>query len=75
VPFLIELLDHPRFIRGDLETGFLDAEGEALRGRLRESIPPEAQAVAEAARQKGAIGEGAAQTGVDPWSTLRGYRG
>ena len=46
VPFLIELLEHPRFVSGDLDTGFLESEGAALRGRLSDDAPPSALAVA-----------------------------
>jgi acetyl-CoA carboxylase biotin carboxylase subunit len=44
--FLIELLEHPRFISGDLDTGFLDTEGASLRARLSDDPPPDALAVA-----------------------------
>jgi len=30
IPFLIGVLDHPRFVAGDVDTGFLDGEGNAL---------------------------------------------
>jgi acetyl-CoA/propionyl-CoA carboxylase biotin carboxyl carrier protein len=34
VPFLIALLEHPRFIRGDVDTEFVDAERETLVAAL-----------------------------------------
>ena len=37
IPLLIELLEHPRFVAGDMDTGFLDAEGDAIRARLSPS--------------------------------------
>jgi acetyl-CoA carboxylase biotin carboxylase subunit len=49
VPFLLEILHHPRFTAGDIDTGFLDSEG----ARLRESLAGEAfpaAALAAAAR-------------------------
>jgi acetyl-CoA carboxylase biotin carboxylase subunit len=86
VPFLIELLEHPRFVSGDLDTRFLDAEGEALAARLRGEPPPEAVAVATAATDSqtgvgaglGRPGEahvGAERARPDPWTSLRGWRG
>ena len=36
IGLLIELLEHPRFIDGALDTGFLDTEGDAIRARLRD---------------------------------------
>ncbi len=71
VPFLIELLEHPRFISGDLDTGFLDTEGAALRARLSDDPPPDALAVA--AIDSAPVGRATDQP--DPWATLRGWRG
>jgi acetyl/propionyl-CoA carboxylase alpha subunit len=51
VAFLIALLEHPRFIAGDIDTRFLDVEGASLRARLVDApTPPEAVAVANVAR-------------------------
>jgi len=78
VPLLIELLKHPRFAAGDIDTGFLDAEGDAIRARLSSTPPPEARAVAAAARADGASSamtrRSAIASGVDPWSSLKGAR-
>src|SRR5207253_6190914 len=30
IPFLLRILDHPRFRAGDVDTGFLDTEGASL---------------------------------------------
>jgi acetyl/propionyl-CoA carboxylase alpha subunit len=75
VAFLIELLEHPRFVAGDIDTRFLDVEGAALRARLVDAtIPAEALEVATAARLRSPSATfGAA--GPDPWTTLRGFRG
>jgi acetyl/propionyl-CoA carboxylase alpha subunit len=85
IPLLIELLEHQRFVDGDLDTGFLDIEGGGLRSRLIGDIPPEALAVAAAARQAMELGQQGSAAGYqgsgiklrqsDPWSTLRHYRG
>ena len=76
IPLLIALLEHPRFVQGDLDTGFLDAEREALR-----SMPPITETVmvvAAAARANAVSGPmnaaPASQSRSDPWTDLRGVR-
>ncbi len=86
VSFLIEVLEHPRFIAGDIDVRFLDTEGAALRARLGDmTIPPEVADIAAAARLRsssyGQAGPGAnlsadaRRAETDPWATLRGFRG
>ena len=53
VALLVELLEHPRFIAGSIDTGFLDTEGDAIRARLSVKTPPSVDAVAAAARSAG----------------------
>jgi 3-methylcrotonyl-CoA carboxylase alpha subunit len=76
LPLLTELLVHPRFVRGEIDTGFLDAEGDAIRARL--TPPPSAavQAVVAAARAQGPspMMPGRDAGHIDPWSSLRGTR-
>ena len=77
IPLLIELLEHPRFVAGNVDTGFLDAEGDAIRARLSPTPPPEVIAVAAAARATHATPSsraGSVSSGADPWSVLRGAR-
>ena len=77
IPLLIELLEHPRFVAGDVDTGFLDAEGDSIRARLSPAPPPEIIAVAATARATHATPvtrAGSASSGADPWSVLRGAR-
>jgi acetyl/propionyl-CoA carboxylase alpha subunit len=77
IPLLIELLEHPRFIGGNIDTGFLDAEGDAIRARLPAPPSPEAVAIAAAARlprPTAAHRHASSTTNIDPWSTLRGAR-
>ena len=50
IPLLIELLEHPRFIAGDVDTGFLDTE-DAIRARLSAPPPAEVAAVARYVRR------------------------
>ena len=47
VSFLIEVLEHPRFVAGDIDTRFLDVEGEQIRAR---SAPAVSDGVLEVAR-------------------------
>jgi acetyl-CoA carboxylase biotin carboxylase subunit len=46
VAFLIELLEHPRFISGDVDTRFLDVEGQELRARSVRETPPQVSELA-----------------------------
>jgi 3-methylcrotonyl-CoA carboxylase alpha subunit len=80
IAFLIELLEHPKFISGDIDTGFLDSEGGALRARSAPAPPPEAVEIAQALTAAASIETGsaagaAAAARSDPWLTLRGFRG
>ena len=70
VAFLIEVLQHARFVSGDIDTMFLDIEGKELRARAAGDIPAEALEVA--AQREGGRTERAP---TDPWEILRGYRG
>jgi len=77
IPFLITLLEHPRFADGMVDTGFLDREGEDLRRRLPTTLPAVAFAAAAAHRpaRKVATSGVAAPTDIaDPFVTLGGWR-
>ena len=50
VPFLIRLLEHPRFIAGDISTRFLEEEGDALRASLQVDPGDAVHALAAASR-------------------------
>jgi acetyl-CoA carboxylase biotin carboxylase subunit len=76
VAFLIGVLEHPRFVSGDVDTGFVDAEGHALRERL--NIEPSADVLAIAQAVPDSNVATAAPSGVlavDPWSSLKDFRG
>jgi 3-methylcrotonyl-CoA carboxylase alpha subunit len=71
------LIDHPRFVAGDLDTQMLDAEGDLLRAALVSRPSPQVTAIAAAAAQSPAVAPGAADAGAqaaDPWTTLRNAR-
>jgi acetyl-CoA carboxylase biotin carboxylase subunit len=76
IALLTELVGHPRFIAGQIDTSFLDTEGDAIRARLSTAPPPEVQAIADAARAHGshAMPGRPQSSGVDPWTSLRGAR-
>jgi acetyl-CoA/propionyl-CoA carboxylase biotin carboxyl carrier protein len=74
MPFLIALLEHPAFISGDVDTGFVDAERSALVAHLGGHPPPEAVAVAHAGDARSPY-PSPAIVGPDPWTTLTGWRG
>jgi 3-methylcrotonyl-CoA carboxylase alpha subunit len=74
VPLLVALLEHPAFISGDVDTGFVDAERSALVAHLGGGPPPEAVAVAQAGGS-GSPYPSHTIVGPDPWTTLRGWRG
>ena len=78
IALLIEILDHPRFISGDIDTRFLEAEGNDLRARLTADPTAEVQAVAAASATTGP-GDAVRPThdapqAADPWVSLRGVR-
>jgi acetyl/propionyl-CoA carboxylase alpha subunit len=73
VAMLIAVLEHPRFVSGDLDTRFLDTEGGALRAALDVEPPPEAMAVAQAAAER--VSAAAAAAPPDPWTSLGAWRG
>jgi len=75
IPFLIALLEHPRFVAGDIDTGFVDRERATLVESATADPPPEAVALAtEMATTAGEADAGPRHAG-DPWATLRGWRG
>ena len=80
VPFLIAVLEHPRFVSGDLDTHFLEREGDALRAAIAPDAPADAVAVANALSAPVAADlkvrryKGPTTTGADPWTTLRDVR-
>jgi acetyl/propionyl-CoA carboxylase alpha subunit len=74
VAFLLTILEHAKFVTGDVHTGFLDAEGDAIRQTLNGEPPAEAVAVASAAAAPAFAGAGPRAT-ADPWSALRDWRG
>src|SRR5688572_4947352 len=78
IALLIELLEHPRFISGDLDTQFLDSAGAAIREALRVEPDSAVLAVAamagEAGRAEAGHYDGNMSRVPDPWVTVKGLR-
>jgi acetyl/propionyl-CoA carboxylase alpha subunit len=72
IPFLIAVLEHPAFVAGDIDTGFIEAHLDDL---LRIPEPSDAvRAAAAFARASGGHASATAATAsADPWSDLRGW--
>jgi acetyl/propionyl-CoA carboxylase alpha subunit len=77
IPFLLAILQHPAFVAGDVNTGFLEAENDALLSRIGADDVPLA-AIAAAAVHAGtnsiplAPGSSAALP-ADPFDTVRSW--
>jgi 3-methylcrotonyl-CoA carboxylase alpha subunit len=69
IPMLIELLEHPRFVAGTLDTRLLDAESSALAASLSSDPSPEIHAIAAAARSDGGRESVTMRPGLDPWDS------
>jgi acetyl/propionyl-CoA carboxylase alpha subunit len=72
IEFLLRVLDHPRFRAGDVDTGFLDAEGAALAASSPVEIPNAVQ-TAIAAHESESPQE-TQPSRPDPWQSLREWR-
>jgi 3-methylcrotonyl-CoA carboxylase alpha subunit len=79
IAFLLQILQDERFIKGKIDTGFLDREGAALAAKTSLEAPN--AALAAAAAYQGMVtapGDGktsGANPRCDPWSRLQGWRG
>ena len=79
IPFLLQILEHPQFVKAAIDTGFLDRETPALAAAIPTTIPSvileavEAHALRGASRS--ATAPAAATASIDPFETLRGWRG
>jgi hypothetical protein len=73
VPLLCRLLEHHRFVAGDLDTHFLQTEAAALLP-ADETPSAGARAVADAVRSGASASAPDARGVPDPWTALRGRR-
>ena len=77
IPFLLGVLEHPRFCAGDIDTAFLDAEGAAIAERIPTEAPAFVLAAVAAADQRAAQpGDSGSESRAvwDPWDQLRDWR-
>jgi acetyl-CoA/propionyl-CoA carboxylase biotin carboxyl carrier protein len=79
IPFLRAVLRHPRFVDAQVDTRFLEREGEDVRGAISAEVPVAALAAAVAAGsghgKPGATATPAGSVAPDPFATLKGWRG
>jgi acetyl/propionyl-CoA carboxylase alpha subunit len=81
IPYLLRVLEHPRFVSGAIDTGFLERNAAALAATPAPAL--EALAVAAAATVAGAAAAAGAAARAptapaaqaDPWGTLVGWKG
>jgi 3-methylcrotonyl-CoA carboxylase alpha subunit len=77
VGLLARVLAHPRFVAGDVDTSFIDAEREALLAappveHRRAALAAAAWTFANAGAAPARAGTAAIEAPWDPWDTLRG---
>ena len=83
IPFLLRILDHPRFRAGDMDTGFLDGEGASLAQPASQGLPDAVrEAMATHAALESSVESRAASPESrtaspeprDPWEVLSSWR-
>jgi acetyl/propionyl-CoA carboxylase alpha subunit len=71
IPFLLRVLEHPRFRKGAIDAGFLDREGALLAGATAGGIPDCVRAAAlahdQSESQSAISNQQSAMAGWDPW--------
>jgi acetyl/propionyl-CoA carboxylase alpha subunit len=72
IEFLLRILDHPRFRAGDVDTGFLDAEGAALAAPGPVEIPNAVQTAIAAHESESPLETQPSRP--DPWQSLHEWR-
>jgi acetyl/propionyl-CoA carboxylase alpha subunit len=77
IPFLIKVLEDPRFRAGDVDTGFLDRErdifGHSSNGELPPFLHDALRQIDDAAGQEPKA-QSAKPEAHDPWDRLKGWR-
>ena len=68
IPFLLRVLEHPRFTEGAIDTGFLDRESAAFADPAGGEIPAPVRAVLSAADDGWADRPGLPSRAWDPWA-------
>ena len=76
IPFLITILDHPKFRAGDIDTAFLDKEGSTLHGAGTGELPGFLRDALSQIDDGVRPGAQSPEPGTsdDPWVHLHGWR-
>ena len=79
IPFLLRILEHPRFRSGTVDTGFLDGEGATLAGDPEMEMPSFVRAALEFATESRIPTESRTpnpepRESWDPWTRLQSWR-
>jgi 3-methylcrotonyl-CoA carboxylase alpha subunit len=76
IPFLLQILEHPQFVKASIDTGFLDREGASLAASIPRELPAAVLAAVQQQRDRaGTPGTLSTLGAQDPFETLRGWRG
>ena len=73
IEFLLRILDHPRFRAGEIDTGFLDAEGASLAATAVSETPAYVRAAVSAHESESQSHQ--SETRPDPWQSVGEWRG
>jgi acetyl-CoA carboxylase biotin carboxylase subunit len=78
-PFLLDILEHPKFLAGEITTNFLDAhmtpwQPEADRSNSTWLAIAALEALSNGGRLARAVGKDAEDIPSDPWQSARGWR-
>jgi acetyl/propionyl-CoA carboxylase alpha subunit len=75
IPFLLRILEHPRFRSGEIDTSFLDSEGASLGAPVSTQMPAAVRAVLEnLAMAPSAQALAPTAPALDPWEALSSWR-
>jgi acetyl/propionyl-CoA carboxylase alpha subunit len=88
IPFLQHVLEHPKFVAGEVDTGFLDGEGVSLAAVADVDVPPFVRAAIDYHRvksQESKVDDRSSpadsrlltldSVASDPWARLKEWRG
>jgi acetyl/propionyl-CoA carboxylase alpha subunit len=82
IPFLLQILEHPQFVKAAIDTGFLDREGAALAAAIPKDLPEAVLAAVQQHRNAprtsgtpGTSGTSGTLGTPDPFESLRDWRG
>jgi 3-methylcrotonyl-CoA carboxylase alpha subunit len=74
IPFLLRILEHPRFRSGEIDTGFLDHEGASLAAPTPAADPEVVRDVLRTFSASAATRTTNRQSQPDPWEVLTSWR-